>query len=205
MNAWINEGIAEAARLAAWLADSEQALHTIPRIGDHLAAGLSAGAHVFTCGNGGSMCDAMHMAEELSGRFRLDRPPLPAQAISDPAHLTCVANDYGFEHVFSRGVEAWGRSGDILVTFSTSGNSRNVLLAASTARAKGMSVVGLLGGDGGQLVRLCDLSLVVPGTTSDRIQEIHIKVVHLLIEFVERRLMPSNYQTLDASGSRGSG
>ena len=193
MGSWIEEGIEDAARLTHWLADAEQKTGIIQQLGNHLAARLADGAHVFTCGNGGSMCDAMHLAEELSGRFRGDRRPFAAQAISDPAHVTCVANDYGFEHVFARGVEAWGRAGDVLVAFSTSGNSPNVVLAAKAARARGMSVVGILGRDGGQLAHLCDLSLVVPGRTSDRIQEVHIKIVHLLIETVERRLVPSNY------------
>lgn len=193
MSSWIEEGIEDAAKLTRWLADSEQRSGIIQQLGDHVAARLADGAHVFTCGNGGSMCDAMHLAEELSGRFRKDRRPFPAQAISDPAHLTCVANDYGFEQVFARGVEAWGRAGDVLVAFSTSGNSANVVQAAKAASARGMSVIGILGRDGGQLAHLCDLSVVVPGTTSDRIQEVHIKIVHLVIEAVERRLVPSNY------------
>ena len=193
MGSWIEESIEDAATLTQWLAESEQRTGIIQQLGSHLAERLADGAHVFTCGNGGSMCDAMHLAEELSGRFRKDRQPLAAQAISDPAHLTCVANDYGFEQVFARGIEAWGRAGDVLVAFSTSGNSPNVVLAAQAARARAMSVVGILGRDGGQLARLCDLSLVVPGRTSDRIQEVHIKIVHLVIEAVERRLVPSNY------------
>ena len=195
-SAWLQENLAEAARLTEWLAGPEQTA-IVRRLGDHLADRLAGGARVLTCGNGGSMCDAMHMAEELSGRFRGDRRPFAAQAISDPAHLTCVANDYGFEHVFSRGVQAWGRDGDVLVVFSTSGTSANVVRAAATARGCGMSVAGILGRDGGQLAGLCDWSVVVPGTTSDRIQEVHIKVVHLLIEAIERRLVPANYQAGD--------
>jgi D-sedoheptulose 7-phosphate isomerase len=200
-SAWLEDNLAEATRLTEWLATSEQTTGIIRRLGDYLADCLARGARVLTCGNGGSMCDAMHMAEELSGRFRGDRRPLAAQAISDPAHLTCVANDYGFEHVFARAVQAWGREGDVLVTFSTSGNSVNVVRAATTARACGMSVVGILGRDGGQLAGLCDWSVVVPGTTSDRIQEVHIKVVHLLVEAIKRRLVPSNYQADDSGAS----
>jgi D-sedoheptulose 7-phosphate isomerase len=139
------------------------------------------------------MCDAMHFAEELSGRYRKDRPALAAMAISDPSHLTCVANDFGFDRVFARGVEAWGRPGDVVVGFSTSGNSSNVIAAAEAARAKQMRVVGLLGRDGGKLRPLCDLAIVVPAETSDRIQEVHIKIVHIVIELVERRLYPQNY------------
>jgi D-sedoheptulose 7-phosphate isomerase len=137
------------------------------------------------------MCDAMHFAEELSGRNREDRPALSAQAMSDAGHLTCVANDYGFEQVFARGVEAWARPGDVLILFSTSGQSRNLIRAAEAARVKAVRVFGLLGRDGGQLRELCDLSIVVPGVTSDRIQEVHIKVAHLLIEGIERELFPS--------------
>jgi D-sedoheptulose 7-phosphate isomerase len=139
------------------------------------------------------MCDAMHFAEELSGRYRKDRPALPAMAISDPSHLTCVANDFGFDQVFARGVEAWGRAGDILLAFSTSGNSPNVIVAAERARSQQMKVIGLVGRDGGKLLPLCDLSIVVPAQTSDRIQEMHIKIVHIVIELVERELFPQNY------------
>lgn len=188
----IRANLDEAAALVGWLADEER-MRMIVRMSEHLAGRLAAGGRVLTCGNGGSMCDAMHLAEELSGRFQRDRRPLAAQAISDPAHLSCVANDFGYEYVFARGVEAWGRAGDVLVAFSTSGNSPNIVLAAKTAREHEMSVMGLLGRDGGRLSRICDLALVVPAQRSDRIQEIHIKVVHLLIELVERRLFPGNY------------
>jgi D-sedoheptulose 7-phosphate isomerase len=139
------------------------------------------------------MCDAMHFAEELSGRYRKNRKALSAQSISDPSHLTCVANDFGFEAVFSRGVEAFGRPGDILVAFSTSGNSPNIVSAARAAHAAHMSVLGLLGHDGGAVRALCDIALVVPGSTADRIQEIHIRAVHIVIELVERELFPENY------------
>jgi D-sedoheptulose 7-phosphate isomerase len=193
MENWIDTSLAEAVRLAGWLTEHERVVHTIQQMGDRLAVCLTNGGRILTCGNGGSMCDAMHMAEELSGRFRHDRQALAAQAISDPAHLTCVANDFGYQQVFARGVEAWGRPGDVLVAFSTSGNSPNVVLAAEAARGRGMSVLGLLGRDGGTLANGCDISLVVPAQDSGRIQEMHIKVVHLLIEFVERRLFPDNY------------
>jgi len=130
------------------------------------------------------------MAEELSGRYSKNRPALAAQAINDAAYLTCVANDWGFEHVFARGVEAWGRQGDVLVVFSTSGKSRNVVIAAQRAREMGLEVVGLLGRDGGPLKDLCDAALIVPGDRSDRIQEVHIKIVHLLVGELEQRLFP---------------
>jgi D-sedoheptulose 7-phosphate isomerase len=189
----IEQGISEATRLAEWLLAEERAERVIERLGSHLAECLIAGGRILSCGNGGSMCDAMHFAEELSGRYRKDRAALAAQAISDPAHLSCVANDWGFDRVFARGVEAWGRRGDALLAFSTSGNSRNVIAAAETARATGLTVVGLLGRDGGPLKPLCDIAVVVPGTTADRIQEVHIKIVHLVIEQIERQMFPENY------------
>ena len=139
------------------------------------------------------MCDAMHFAEELSGRYRQDRAAFAALAMSDPAHMSCVANDFGFERVFARGVEAWGKPGDLLVVFSTSGSSPNIVTAARSARERRMTVVGLLGRDGGEVRALCDLSLVVPAQTSDRIQEVHEKSLHLLIEGVERILVPGHY------------
>ena len=143
---------------------------------------------VLVCGNGGSMADSMHFAEEFSGRFRMDRAPLPVLALSDPTHITCVGNDYGFDHIFSRQVEALGHSGDILVLLSTSGNSPNLLLAATSAKSRSMTTVGLLGRDGGQLMSLCDLALVAPGATSDRIQELHMMALHAVIEAVEAEL-----------------
>jgi D-sedoheptulose 7-phosphate isomerase len=156
-----------------------------------MAVCLRRGGRILSCGNGGSMCDAMHFAQELSGHFRGRRRALAAQAISDVSHLTCAANDEGFDSVFARGVEAWGKAGDTLLVLSTSGNSRNVVEAVRAARVIGMTTVGLLGRDGGQLQSMCDVAITVPGDTSDRIQEVHIKIVHLLIEQIERRLFPA--------------
>lgn len=152
-----------------------------------------ANGRMFSCGNGGSMCDAMHFAEELTGRFRKERKPLAAMAINDPSHLTCVSNDYGYDVVFSRYVEAWGNPGDVLLAISTSGNSPNVLLAAEAAKKKGMKVIGLLGKDGGKLKDMVDLALIVNSPVSDRIQEVHIKCIHIFIEGIERSLFPENY------------
>ena len=143
---------------------------------------------VIIFGNGGSMCDAMHFAEELTGRFRQDRPPLPAIAISDPSHITCVGNDYGFDEIFARGVQAYGKPGDVAIGISTSGNSENILRALDRAISMGLKTVALLGKDGGKLKGLCDLELVIPGETSDRIQEVHMAILHILIEKIERDL-----------------
>jgi D-sedoheptulose 7-phosphate isomerase len=148
---------------------------------------------IFSCGNGGSMCDAMHFAEELTGRFRKERAPLPAMAINDASHLTCVSNDYGYEFIFSRYVEAWGNKGDVLLAISTSGNSKNIILAVEAAKKKGMKVVALLGKDGGALKDMADVSLIVDSKVSDRIQEVHIKCIHIFIEGIERNLFPENY------------
>jgi D-sedoheptulose 7-phosphate isomerase len=174
--------------LVSFMEDDER-VACIARAGDALARALREGHKVISCGNGGSMCDAMHFAEELTGRFRGDRAGLPAVAISDPAHLTCVANDYGFEHVFSRFVDSHGQPGDVLLAISTSGNSPNVLKAIESARAKGMSVIGLSGKTGGELAKHCDVNICVPWSGySDRVQEIHIKIIHVLIEYVESEL-----------------
>ena len=151
------------------------------------------GSNVFSCGNGGSHCDAMHFAEELTGRYREERKPLGALALGDPSHTTCVSNDYGFEHVFARQLEGLARSGDVLIGLSTSGNSKNVIKAFQSAKKRGVRTVALLGKGGGELKGLADLAIVVPGSTSDRIQEMHIKLIHLVIETVERELFPENY------------
>lgn len=178
--------------LALFVKDEEQ----FPRVelfAGKLAATFRAGCKAMSCGNGGSMSDAMHFAEEWSGRYRKERPPLPAIAFSDPGHMSCVANDYGFTEVFARQVQALGQEGDLLLMLSTSGESRNLIRAAEEARAKGIATVGLLGKGGGTLLSLCDIPIIVPGITSDRIQELHIKIIHVVIETVERTLFPELY------------
>lgn len=141
---------------------------------------------LMSCGNGGSMCDAMHFAEELSGRFRNNRPSLPALSISDPSYMSCVINDYGADAVFSRFVEGMGFPGDVLIAISTSGNSKNVINAAQTAKAKGMKVIALTGKTGGELAALADVEIRAPHSEyADRVQEIHIKVIHSLIHYIE--------------------
>jgi D-sedoheptulose 7-phosphate isomerase len=159
---------------------------------------LAAGHKVMLCGNGGSSCDAAHFAEELTGRFRKDRPALAALACTDPGHITCTANDYGFDRVFERWVQALGQKGDVLIALSTSGNSENVRLAVEAARDKGMTTLGLLGGDGGKLRGRCEQEIVVPGATSDRIQELHMLILHVLVEGVERLAFPENYRPSSA-------
>ena len=149
---------------------------------------------IFACGNGGSLCDAIHFAEECTGKFRDDRHPLPAISLSDVGHITCTANDFGFAEVFARPLLALGHPGDLLVVLSTSGNSENVVRAAKAAKSRKMRVFGLLGRDGGQLKHHCNSYLIAPGDTADRIQEIHIKVLHVLIEHVERLMFPENYE-----------
>ncbi|MCE7974756.1 MAG: SIS domain-containing protein [Leptolyngbya sp. PLA1] len=155
---------------------------------ERLAAALVAGGKVLICGNGGSLCDAAHFAEELTGRFRADRRPLAALACADAAHITCTANDYGFDHVFSRWVQALGRPGDCVILLSTSGNSANILLAAHAARAAGATTIALLGRGGGSLRGVCDVELIVPGDTSDRIQELHMLLLHWFVEAIEQEL-----------------
>ncbi|ACL31835.1 D-sedoheptulose 7-phosphate isomerase [Glaesserella parasuis] len=144
------------------------------------------GGKILSCGNGGSHCDAMHFAEELTGRYRENRPGYPAIAISDPSHLSCVSNDFGYEYVFSRYVEAIGQKGDILFCLSTSGNSKNVINAIIAAKAKGMKIIAMTGKDGGKIAELADIEIRVPHFRyADRIQEIHIKVIHILMMLIE--------------------
>jgi D-sedoheptulose 7-phosphate isomerase len=179
--------------LRAVLADAA-CMSAMERFADVAETTLRKGGTIYSCGNGGSMSDAMHFAEEWTGRFRKDRAALPALAFSDPAQMTCIANDFGYEQVFARMVDAYAKPGDALVAISTSGKSPNVLAACRAAKKKGAAVVGLLGKGGGPMKDLCDVAVVVPlATTSDRIQEIHIKVIHAVIEAVERRMFPGNY------------
>jgi len=174
--------------LQRFLTDQEN-IANVERAAAFISYCLKQGAKVISCGNGGSICAAMHFAEELTGRFRNDRPPIAAISISDPGHITCVGNDHGFDQVFSRFVEAHGREGDVLLAISTSGNSPNVLRAAEMARARQMHVIGLTGKDGGALSPLCTVEVRVPHYGfADRVQEVHIKVIHALIDHIEQEL-----------------
>lgn len=179
----------QASEVLSAFISSEENFTKIEQAGDLLVAAFKNGNKVISCGNGGSMCDAMHFAEELSGRFRDDRPPLAAISISDPSHISCVANDYGYDHIFSRYVEAIGKSGDVLLAISTSGNSKNVLAAIESAQNKGMAVIGLTGKDGGAMASKCSIEIRAPHAPyADRAQEIHIKVIHSLIGYVEQKM-----------------
>ena len=149
--------------------------------------------NVFSCGNGGSHCDAMHFAEEWTGRYKKDRRALGALALGESSHLTCVANDFGFEHIFSRQLDGLGKKGDLLIGISTSGNSMNVINAIEVAKRKGIRTVGLLGKDGGKMKSVVDLPIIVPAQTAERIQELHIKCIHTVIESAERELFPELY------------
>lgn len=185
----IKKHFIEAQDILTAFISSPASFEKIELAGQILVNAIQNGNKIISCGNGGSMCDAMHFAEELSGRYRNDRPAYPAISISDPAHLSCVANDYGYEFVFSRMVEAIGRKGDVLFALSTSGNSENVINAIMVAKEKGMLVIGLSGKDGGQIAKLCDVEIRAPKSDyADRAQEIHIKVIHALIDYVEQNV-----------------
>jgi D-sedoheptulose 7-phosphate isomerase len=163
----------------------EQAAHV-------MAEAIQKGNKIISCGNGGSHCDAMHFAEELSGRYRDNRRSLPAIAISDVSHITCTGNDYGFDYIFSRFIEGLGQAGDVLLGISTSGNSTNIIRAVEAAHAKGMKTVVLSGKDGGKLATLADVELRVPHQGyADRIQEVHIKIIHILILLIEKMVAPN--------------
>lgn len=181
----LRQNFAEMAAVLQAFATEEQ-FAKIEQAAKLMRTAIDHGGKIFSCGNGGSMCDAMHFAEELTGRFRDNRPAMPALSISDPSHMSCVGNDYGYEHVFARYLAGLGKPQDVLLAISTSGNSQNVLLAAEQARALGMKVVALTGKDGGKLAPLADVELRVPHQGyADRIQEIHIKIIHCLIQLLE--------------------
>ncbi|WP_372882187.1 D-sedoheptulose 7-phosphate isomerase [Psychromonas sp.] len=174
--------------LQAFIAD-EQNLKNIEQAATLLADSFKQEGKVLSCGNGGSHCDAMHFAEELTGRYREHRPSYPAIAISDPSHLSCVGNDYGFDSVFARYLEGVGRRGDVMFCLSTSGNSENILKAIKVAKLKGISIIALTGKDGGKMAGLADVEIRVPYFGfADRIQEIHIKIIHILIYLIEKKM-----------------
>jgi D-sedoheptulose 7-phosphate isomerase len=183
----------EAKRVLEIFSGSSKNLSSVHSAINLLTSTFSNGGKVYSCGNGGSMCDAIHFAEELSGKFRNNRAPLPAVAISDPGYLTCVGNDYGYDYIFSRFIEGWGRVGDVTLAISTSGNSTNVINAILTSKKMGLKSIGLLGQNGGKALDLVDIPIIVESPSTDRIQETHIKIIHCLIEGIERNLFPENY------------
>jgi D-sedoheptulose 7-phosphate isomerase len=180
----------EAQKVLSDFLSDEATLQKIAAAAELMAASIKSGGKIISCGNGGSHCDAMHFAEELTGRYRENRAALPAIAISDPSHISCVANDFGYDHVFARYIEGLGQKGDVLLGISTSGNSQNIIKAVEAAQAKGMKTVVLSGKDGGMLANSADVEIRVPHFGyADRIQEVHIKVIHILILLIEKMVI----------------
>lgn len=189
MNNLITQSLQESQQVLADFLANPAKIEAIEKAADVLVEALKKGNKILSCGNGGSHCDAMHFAEELSGRYRENRPALAAMAISDPSHISCVSNDFGYNYIFSRFIEGLGNQGDVLVGISTSGNSANIIEAVKAAQAKGMEVILLTGKDGGQLASYgCHEIRVDHFGYADRIQEIHIKVIHILIQLIESKL-----------------
>lgn len=185
----IRSELTEAAKTLADFLKDDRHIQAIEDAATLIADSFKAGGKVLSCGNGGSHCDAMHFAEELTGRYRDNRPAYPAIAISDPSHLSCVSNDFGYDFVFSRYIEALGNKGDVLLGISTSGNSANIIKAIDAAHAKGMKVIVLTGKEGGKMAGTADVEIRVPHFGyADRIQEIHIKAIHILILLIEKEM-----------------
>jgi D-sedoheptulose 7-phosphate isomerase len=183
----IKKELQEAAKVLDGFLKNDENIAVIDAAAKAFIETINNGGKIFSCGNGGSHCDAMHFAEELTGRYREDRRALPAIAISDPSHITCVSNDFGYESIFSRYIEGLGREGDAVLVISTSGNSKNILKAAIMAKQRKMKVIALTGKNGGELADLADIEIRVPHMGyADRIQEIHIKVIHILIQLIEK-------------------
>lgn len=190
----IKEALIEAQTALQALIANEEAILAIDSASNAMAQAIQSGHKILSCGNGGSLCDSMHFAEEMTGRFRQDRPGFAAIAIADASHMSCVGNDYGYEEVFARYVSAVGQKGDVLLAITTSGTSKNVLKAVVAAKQKGMVVVGLTGKAQSPLAQEADIAIVTPaGRWADRVQELHIKCIHIMIEQVERLLAPQNY------------
>jgi D-sedoheptulose 7-phosphate isomerase len=185
----IKQHFEEANTILSQFISNESNFYAIENAGQLMVDSLLKEGKILSCGNGGSMCDAMHFAEELTGKYRHDRPAIAAISISDASHIACVGNDYGYDFVFSRYLEAVGRNGDVLLAISSSGNSVNVINAMEVARKKGIKIVGLTGKDGGKMASICDVEIRAPFSTyADRAQEIHIKIIHSLIDYIEINL-----------------
>ena len=191
---YVRAALEDARRALENLLADDRILAAVDKAADLMAETIRTGGRIFSCGNGGSLCDAMHFAEEMTGRYRQNRPAYSATAIADASHLACVANDFGYEEVFSRYIEGCARPGDLLLGISTSGTSKNVLRAVRTAQKLGLKTVALTGRADAPIAEEADLAIVTPaGRWADRVQELHIKCIHILIEGVERRLNPENY------------
>lgn len=191
MQEYLEKSINEAINAIAFL-KKEESVSFIKSVVKTICECYRKGGKLLICGNGGSLCDAMHFAEEMTGQFRKKRKAFPALALSDPGHMSCVANDMGFDEVFARGVEAFGKKEDLLIVLTTSGNSNNIIRAVEVAKENSMATIAFLGKDGGKLKGLCNLEWVIEGfVTSDRIQEVHMAAIHILIEMVEYELIYS--------------
>lgn len=191
----VKAALVEARQALDALIAADQTQEAIVQASELMAETIRRRGKILSCGNGGSLCDSMHFAEEMTGRFRSDRPGYAAIAIADASHMSCVGNDYGYRAVFSRYVEAVGRPGDVLLAITTSGTSANVIDAVEAAHKNGMKVVGLTGKFDSPLAQKADVAIVTPaGRWADRVQELHIKCIHILIELVERQLAPENYK-----------
>ncbi len=185
----IESHLQESSQILNQFLKNSKSIQLIEDAGKIMVNSLKKGGKIISCGNGGSMCDAMHFAEELTGRFRENRVSIPAIAISDPSHITCVANDFGFDFIFSRFIDSIGKKNDVLLAISTSGNSTNILKAAEIAKKKGIKIIALTGKNGGKLAKLADVEIRAPKSNyADRAQEIHIKIIHCLIAFIESKL-----------------
>lgn len=179
---------------AARLLELPESIAFIEKAAEKISDCYRQGGKILIAGNGGSLCDAMHFAEELTGQFRQKRAALPAIAIADPAHMSCVANDMGYDEVFARAIEAFGKEGDLFIALTTSGNSPNLVKAFSQAKARGLGTIAFLGKTGGKLKGMADLEWIVSGFAfSDRIQEAHMAAIHIIIEMVEEHLFASSY------------
>jgi len=189
----IGSSLADAQRTLEVFIQDEKNLEPIQRMAEGMADCFKRGGKILICGNGGSACDSLHFAEECTGRFQKDRAALPVIPLVESGFLTCVSNDYGFEHVFSRGVEAYGKPGDILIAISTSGNSPNIIRAVEAARKGDVGVYLFIGKDGGKLHDQGDEEIWVRASSTERIQEVHMMVLHILVEGIERILFPQNY------------
>ena len=190
---FVQDALNDAHRLLGSVFENGPLLDSLDSSIAMMVESLRKGGKILACGNGGSLCDSLHFVQELTGRYRKNRSPISAIALGGPAHMSCVGNDYGFDYIFSREVEALGKKDDCLLAISTSGNSKNVILAVKKAKELGVTSIGLLGKEGGELRGLVDIPLVISHPSTDRIQEIHIKLIHIFIEGIERNLCPHLY------------